>query len=414
MIKHQRRVVVTGLGWVTSLGFSVDQVFNDLLAGKSGIKRVTKFDTSQYDSKIGGEISDWDGGPHIEKREAKRLDKFTQFAMSAAIDAVNDAGLVFDDENRGRTAVVIGTGIGGIEEFEMGHRKLLERGPDRVSPFVVPKLMCNAGPGNIAIYYRLKGPNFATVTACASAATAIACATDCIRQNMADIAIAGGTEAALTPLGVACFIALKALSRRNDEPENASRPFDRDRDGFIMAEGAGVIILEELEHARKRNAKIYAEVLGCGQSADGYHITAPDESGTGAASAMDQAMRDAALAKDQIGYINAHGTSTDLGDLAEVRAIKRLFSHDADKLMISSTKSMTGHLLGATGGVEAIVIAKAIETGQLPPTVNLDNPGEECDLDFIPHTARQVNITTAMSNSFGFGGHNVSLIFGKA
>lgn len=411
MTKH--RVVITGLGWVTSLGLDVEQVWQDLLAGRSGIRTVQRWDTEGFDSRIGGEVLDWTA-PNIEKREAKRLDRFAQFSLNAAIDAVRDAGLDFSKENPRRCGSIVGSGVGGIEEFAEGHEKLLKKGPGRVSPFMVPKLMCNAGSGNIAIYYHLQGPNAAVVTACASAGHAIGAAMDSIRFGLADVMITGGTEAALTPLGMSCFIAMKALSCRNDAPEQASRPFDKDRDGFVLAEGAGIIVIESLEHAQARGAKIYAELLGYGQSADGTHITAPDEQGRGAALAMEWALQDAGVNLDQVDYINAHGTSTPLGDVAETRAVKRLFGDHAKKVAISSTKSMTGHLLGATGGVEAIVCAKAAQTGQIPPTINLDNPDPECDLDFVPNTAREHDVRVAMSNSFGFGGHNVSLILGRA
>jgi 3-oxoacyl-[acyl-carrier-protein] synthase II len=400
------------MGWVTSLGASVSGVYQDLLQGRSGISTIGKFDTSQYTTRIGGEIKDWQG-PNLDRRDAKRLDKFAQYALNAAVDAVKDAGLDFDKEDRYRCGSIVGSGVGGIEEFAEGHCKLLEKGPDRVSPFMVPKLMCNAGSGNISIHYHLHGPNSAVASACASAAHAIGDATNVIRYGQADIMISGGTEAAMTPLGLACFCALKALSRRNDEPQKASRPFDKDRDGFILSEGAGIVVLEELEHARQRGARIYAEVIGYGQSADGSHITAPDEQGRGAAYAMSAALRDAGINPQDVAYINAHGTSTPQGDIAETRAIKLSYGDWAKRIPISSTKSMTGHLLGASGGIEAIIAAKAIETGAIPPTINLDNPDPECDLDYVPHTARQLSVPVAMSNSFGFGGHNVSLILRK-
>ena len=408
----ERRVAITGLGWVTSLGLSIDDVFNDLCNGTSGIKTVSRFDVSKHPTKFGGEVTDW-VPPNIEKREAKRIDRFAQFAVNAAVDAVNNCGIDFTGENPYRCGAIIGSGIGGIEEFEIGHAKMLDKGPDRVSPFMVPKLMCNAGSGNISIRFGLKGPNSAITTACASAAHAIGEAANCIRHNVADVMVTGGSEAALTPLGLACFIALRALSTRNDDPPHASRPFDADRDGFILSEGAGILILEEMERAKARGAKIYAEFLGFGQSADGSHITAPDEQGRGAAYAMEAALADAQINTDQVDYINAHGTSTELGDLAETRAIKRLFDHHAGNIPVSSTKSMTGHLLGASGGVEAIASIMAIQTGVMPPTITLDNPGEGCDLDYIPNTAREADVSVAMSNSFGFGGHNVSLAFGK-
>jgi len=333
--------------------------------------------------------------------------------LNATIDAVNDSGLDFEKEDLWRCGSIIGTGIGGMEEFETGSKKLIEKGPERVSPFTIPKLMCNAAAGNVSIRYGLKGPNSAIATACASAAHAIGEAAHSIRHGISDIMVTGGSEAAVTPLGVAAFIALKALSKRNDDPAKASRPFDTDRDGFVLAEGAGIIILEEYEHAKARGAKIYAEVLGFGQSADGSHITAPDEQGRGAAHAMEVALKDAGLNLDAVQYINAHGTSTGLGDIAETRAVKRLFKDHAKKIPVSSTKSMTGHLLGASGGVEAIITTKTLESGVILPTINLDNPDDECDLDYVPNTARDATVNVAMSNSFGFGGHNVSLLLGK-
>lgn len=411
--KHQRRVVVTGMGWVTSLGHNVPEVWDKLVAGTSGITPLTKFDVSEFPTKIGGEIKDWQGGHNLEHRDLKRMDKFAQYALHGAIDAVNQSGLDFSKEDPFRCGSIVGSGVGGIEEFAEGHSKFINKGPLRVSPFMVPKLMCNAASGNIAIRYNIMGPNAAVATACASAAHAIGDAVNAIRNDDADVMITGGSEAAVTPLGLACFVALKALSKRNDDPEAASRPFDKGRDGFILAEGAGIMVVEEYEHAKARGAKIYAEFLGWGQSADGSHITAPDEHGRGAAYAMDRALKDAAKNTNDIDYINAHGTSTGLGDVAETRAIKRLFNGEAVKTPVSSTKSMTGHSLGASGGIEAIVAVKTIETGILPPTINLEDPEEECDLDYVPNTARETNVDIAMSNSFGFGGHNVALVFGK-
>ncbi len=408
-----RRVVITGMGWVTSFGDSVENGWEQLTQGVSGIGLITRFDTEQFTTKIGGQIpGDWQPA-NIEKRELKRVDRFTAYALSATIQAVEDSGLDFEKEDPWRCGSIIGTGIGGIEEFETGSAKLVAKGPERVSPFTIPKLMCNAAAGNVSIRYGLKGPNSAIATACASAAHAIGEAAHSIRHGISDIMVTGGSEAAVTPLGVAAFIALKALSKRNDEPTKASRPFDADRDGFVLSEGSGIIILEEYEHAKARGAKIYAEVLGFGQTADSSHITAPDEQGRGAAMAMQIAVKDAKKNLEDVEYVNAHGTSTGLGDKAETQAIKRLFQDHAKTLAVSSTKSMTGHLLGASGGVEAIITAKALQTGILPPTINLDNPDEDCDLDYIPHTARSVPIKAAMSNSFGFGGHNVSLLLGK-
>jgi len=409
----QRRVVVTGLGCVTSLGLEVQAVWDAVAAGRSGIGPIRRFDASKFATRIGGEVPNWDGGPHLDKREAKRLDRFAQFALNAAIDAVHDAGLDFTKEDPWRCGAIIGSGIGGIEELENGQTRLLQKGPDRLSPFMVPKLMCNAGSGNISIYFHIQGPNLAVASACASAAHAIGDATNLIRHGQADIMVTGGAEAALTPLGVGCFIALQALSVRNDAPEKASRPWDKDRDGFVLSEGSGVLLLEEYEHAKARGARIYAEVVCYGQSADGSHITAPVQDGSGAAHAMELALQDARLNTTDIHYINALGTSTGLGDIAETRAIKKLFGPHAPNVPVSSTKSMTGHLLGASGGIEAIFSIKAIEHGLLPPTINLEHPDAECDLDYVPNVARPVPIRTAMSNSFGFGGHTVALIFAK-
>ncbi|MEM1209924.1 MAG: beta-ketoacyl-ACP synthase II [Planctomycetota bacterium] len=408
----QRRVVITGLGWVTSLGNSVDGVFQKLVDGASGIKTLERFDYTDYGAKIGGEITHWDH-PNLEAREAKRYDRFGQFAVNAAIDAVNDSGLDFSKENPFRCGAIIGSGIGGMEEFVAGHQKLLEKGPSRVSPFMVPKLMCNAGCGNVSIRFGIKGPNYATTTACASAAHAIGEAAEHIRHDAADVIIAGGSEAALCHLGVACFVAIKALSKRNDEPTLASRPWDKDRDGFVLAEGCGLVVLEEYEHAKARGAKVYAELLGFGQSADGTHITAPDPEGRGAAEAMRLALQDAGTNPGDLSYINAHGTSTGLGDAAETVAIKRVLGDAAYQVPVSSSKSMTGHTLGASGGLEAVLCAKVIQTGTITPTINLDEPDEGLDLDYVPKTARQADVSTAMSNSFGFGGHNVALVFGK-
>ncbi len=409
----KRRVVITGAGWATSLGFDIDAVFNDLCNGKSGIKTITHFDTEKYSTKIGGEISGWTGSDLIDKRANKKLDPFAQYGMHAGILAVQDSGLDFDKEDRWRCGSIVGSGVGGMEEFAIGHARLTEKGPDRVSPFMVPKLMCNAAAGNLSIHYQLRGPNTAVTTACASGGHAIGDAYNHIRYGTADIMLTGGAEAALTKMGLACFVALKALSKRNDAPELASRPFDKDRDGFVLSEGAGIVVLEEYEHAKARGAKIYAEVIGYGQSADGGHITAPHPQGIGAAYAMESALRDAQLNTDQIDYINAHGTSTGLGDRAETLAVKSLFKDDAYKLMMSSTKSMTGHLLGASGGVEAIIAAMALKSSVAPPTINLDNPDEGCDLDYVPNTAKEANMQYAMSNSFGFGGHNVSIVLKK-
>ncbi len=408
-----RRVVLTGLGTVNPLGHNVADFWTDLIAGKSGIRPIARFDAEPFTSRIGGEVQNWERVPTdmIDARESKRMDRFAQFAVAASVEAVRESGIDFDSEDRNRCGVIIGSGIGGLKELEDQHKRLLERGPSRVSPFTVPKLMVNAAPGNVSIVWKLRGPNHAIVTACASAATAIGDALFSIRRGEAEVIITGGSEAAVTVIGLASFCALKGLSTRNDDPTHASRPWDRDRDGFLLSEGAGCMVVEELEHAKKRGAKIYCELLGFGASGDGYHITAPDPEGSGAILAMERCLKDAKVNPEQIDYVNAHGTSTQLGDKAETGAIKKVFGDYAKNgLMVSSTKSSTGHLLGASGGVEAIVCAKAIETGIIPATINLENPDEGCDLDFIPKTPREKKIDITLSNSFGFGGHNACLI----
>lgn len=409
----RRRVVLTGLGTVNPLGKSVGELWDNLINCRSGIRAITKFDATPFSSRIGGEVRDWDGipSPLVDIRESRRMDRFAQFAVAAAIEAVADSGLNFPTEDRSRCGVIFGSGIGGLQELEEQHNRMLEKGPARVSPFTVPKLMANAAPGNIAIVWNLMGPNMCVVTACASAANSIGEAMRCIQRDECDVVVSGGSEAALTPLGLSSFCSLKGLSTRNDDPEHASRPWDKDRDGFLLSEGAGAVILEELEHARARGAKIYAEVIGYGASCDGHHITAPDPQGRGATLAMQRCLKDAQVAPEQVQYVNAHGTSTDLGDVAETRAIKEAFGHHAnDGLMVSSTKSSHGHLLGASGGVELIITALAITNDTIPATLNLENPGPECDLDFVPKTPRQKKIDLALSNSFGFGGHNACLL----
>jgi 3-oxoacyl-[acyl-carrier-protein] synthase II len=410
----RRRVVVTGLGVITSLGESVDEVWDALCAGKSGIGPITRWDTSSYPVKIGGECTHFDVTKYgIDVREAKRLDRFGQFGLAASVNAVKDSGIDFDKEDRFRCGVIIGTGIGGIETIEEQHLILNDRGVGRVSPFTVPRLMANAASGNVSILFKLNGPNTAVATACATGSNAIGDAARLIQHDLAEVMIAGGSEAALSRLGMATFCAARALSTRNDDPQHASRPWDKDRDGFVMAEGAGVVVLEEYEHAKKRGAKIYAELVGYGMSADGHHITAPHEDGLGATAAMKFALKDAGINGDAIDYINAHGTSTPLGDLAETKAVKTTFGPHAKKLMLSSTKSQLGHLLGASGGVEAVATSLSVHNNLLPPTINLENQDPECDLDYTPLKARDRKVTYAMSNSFGFGGHNASLLFKK-
>ena len=409
----RRRVVLTGLGTINPMGYSVGEFWSNLIACKSGIRQVQRFDVSAYSSRIGGEVLNWETVPAdmLDGREAKRMDRFCQFAVTASIEAVRDSGLDFARENVERCGVIFGSGIGGLQELEDQHRRMLDKGPGRISPFTVPKLMANAAAGSISILWGLQGPNMAVVTACASGANAIGEAKRYIEHDDCGLLITGGSEAALTRIGLAAFCALKGLSTRNDDPEHASRPWDKDRDGFLLSEGAGAIVVEELEHALKRGAKIYAELVGYGSSGDGYHITAPDPEAKGACLAMQHCLKDAQLDGGQIQYVNAHGTSTELGDLAETRALKKTFGDYAKNgLMVSSTKSAHGHLLGASGAVELIVCAKAIIDGILPATLNLENPGEECDLDYIPKTPRDRKIQYALSNSFGFGGHNACLI----
>lgn len=409
-----RRVVVTGLGIVSSLGHKVEEVWQRILRGDSGIHALTLFDTEKFKVKFGGEIVDWaPGEEYLSAKENKRIDRFTQFALVAGVDAVRQSGLNFSQEDPFRCGVIIGSGIGGLHEIEEQLARLLSKGPDRVSAFLVPKMMVNAASGYLSIVYGLRGPNTAVATACASAANAMGDAFRTIQRGDTDIMITGGTEAAITPMSIAGFQNMRALSERNEAPQQASRPFDKDRDGFVLSEGAGILIFEEAEHAHRRGAKILAEVLGYGASADGGHITQPDEHGTGAAKAMEQALTDARLNSADVGYINAHGTSTPLGDLAETRAIKHIFGEEAKKVSISSTKSQIGHLLGASGGVELIFSVLALRDSMIPPTINLDHPDPQCDLDYTPNQPRERRLQAAMSNSFGFGGHNASLIVGQ-
>jgi len=410
----RRRVVITGLGVITSLGESADEMWENVCAGKSGISLIRRWDTSKYPVRIGGECYSFEPKKYIaDVKEIRRMDRFSHFAMAASMGAVKDAGVDFSAEDRYRCGVVIGSGIGGIETIEEENKVLISRGVSRVSPFTVPRLMANAGSGNVSIRFGLNGPNTTVATACATGSNAIGDAGRLIQHDLADVMIAGGSEAALCELGMATFCAARALSTRNDDPQRASRPWDKDRDGFVMSEGSGIVVLEEYEHAKKRGARIYAELVGYGMSGDAYHITAPDEEGRGAKRSMDLALRDAGISPDQVDYINAHGTSTPLGDQAEVKAVKGSFGEHAKKLSISSTKSALGHLLGASGGVEAVITSLAVHNNLLPPTINLDNPEPELDLDFVPHKARDRKVDYAMSNSFGFGGHNASLLFRK-
>ena len=409
----KRRVVVTGLGCVTPLACDIANLWRSILDGKSGIHPLTVIDTSHHKVKFGGDVQNFDPGASVDAKEAKRLDRFTLFAMAAAYQAVRDSGLDFSKEDPFRCGAILGSGIGGLNEIEEQMFRLFSKGPDRVSPFTIPKMMLNAAGGNIAIQYGLRGPNFAVATACASSNNAMGDALKAIQYDDADVMVTGGTEAAITAMGVAGFANMKALSTRNDAPEKASRPFDADRDGFVLSEGCGVLIFEELEHAKRRGATIYGEILGYGGSCDAGHITAPDEQGRGAGRAMYNALRDAKLNPEDVDYINAHGTSTPLGDKAETVAVKNVFGDAAHKVAISSTKGHLGHALGASGSIEMILSILACYHGVIPPTINLDTPDPSCDLDYTPNQARETKVRIAMNNSFGFGGHNATLICGR-
>lgn len=406
-----RRVVVTGMGAVTSMGLDVPSLWNGVLEGKSGIGKIESFSTEDFPVKIGGEVRGFDPEKFQDRRMARRTDRCTQFAIYASEEAKTNAGLDLESLDLDRCGVILGSGIGGLATMQEQGEVLMKKGARRVSPMLVPKMMINAASGEIAIRLGFAGPNFTTASACASANHAIGLAYMAIQAGQGDLFMTGGTEAALVPLGFAGFCSARALSKRNDEPERASRPWDRDRDGFVFSEGAGLLVLEDLEHAKKRGATIYAEMIGFGMSDDAGHITAPSEDGAGASKAMSMALKAARLNPEDVSYINAHGTSTDLGDKAETQAIRRVFKDHADKINVSSTKSMVGHLLGASGGVEAIVLAKTVHEGKVHQTLNLENPGEGCDLDYVPGATREVAIKNAMSNSFGFGGHNTAIAF---
>lgn len=410
---EKRRVVVTGLGLVTPIGIGVEASWKSAIEGKSGICPITQFDASQMPVRIAGEVKDFDPALYIEAKEIKKMDRFIHFAMAAATMAVEDSGLKITSENAERVGVIIGAGMGGLPAIEHYHKIYLEKGYRRISPFFIPMLIINLASGNVSIKFGARGPNSAVVTACATGSHSIGDSFRIIQRGDADVMIAGGTEAVITPLGIGGFAVMKALSTRNDEPEKASRPFDAGRDGFVMGEGSGVIILENLESALNRGAKIYAEIIGYGMSSDAYHITTPAPEGEGAARCMKATLKDAGIKPEDVNYINAHGTSTKYGDELETAAIKTVFGEHAYKLCVSSTKSMTGHLLGAAGGVEAIFSILSIYNNIVPPTINLENPDPECDLDYVPNRARQMNVECAMSNSFGFGGTNACLLFKK-
>jgi 3-oxoacyl-[acyl-carrier-protein] synthase II len=408
-----RKVVVTGLGAVTPVGIGVKATWEGLLAGRSGIGAITRFDASEFPARIAGEVKGFDPEQFIDRAMVKRMDPFIHYAMAAAKEAVEDSGIVFDEETGLRTGCYVGSGLGGLSTLEKYHQAYLEGGVRKISPFFIPMLISNLAPGHIAMKYGLKGPNILTSTACAAASHAIGEALEAVRRGTCDAAVVGGAEATITPLGLGGFCAMKALSTRNDEPERASRPFSADRDGFVMGEGAAILVIEEEGRARKRGAKIYAELRGYGATADAHHMTAPAPGGEGAARCMQAALDNGGVTAKDVDYINAHGTSTPYNDLFETMAIKKVFGDDAKRVAVSSTKSMTGHLLGASGAVEALVSALVVREGVLPPTINSDNPDPECDLDYVPNEARKASPRFVLSNSFGFGGTNSSLLFGR-
>lgn len=407
----QRRVVITGMGAVTPLGLDVASTWENLIAGKSGVSTLTTWDNSKHDCRFAAQVKDFEPRKHFfNEKDARRADRYSQLAMASAKEAVKHAGIDPQQLQLDRIGALIGSGIGGIESLGNQDEILLHKGPSRISPFLIPMMISNMAAGLISMEFGFSGPNFAVATACATSNNCIGEGWRLIRDDEADIILAGGSEAACTPLGMSGFSAMKALSTRNDEPEKASRPFDRDRDGFVMGEGAAIVIIEELQHAKRRGAHILAELTGYGLTADAYHMTSPAPGGAGAVRAMQNSLKRAGVSVDKVDYINAHGTSTPVGDLAETEAIKAAFGAHAKKLPVSSTKSMTGHLLGAAGAAELIFCIKAIENNILPPTINLDNPDPACDLDYVPHKAREARVDTAMSNSFGFGGHNATLL----
>jgi len=411
--RSHRRVVITGMGTVSPLGLNLQETWSNAIAGKSGIARINSFNPEGYDCQIAGEVKGFNPDQYIHKKEQKKMDTFIFYAMAASQMAVEDSGIDLQKTNLARVGVYIGTGIGGLPGIERTHQTLMERGPSRITPFFIPMVISNLASGHVAIKYGLKGPNLSVATACATGAHAIGEAAKFIQDGTCDVMVAGGTEATVSPLAVGGFAAMKALSTRNEQPSIASRPFDKDRDGFVLGEGAGVVILEDYEHASKRGAQIYGELTGYGLSCDAYHMTNPSEGGEGAARSIQMALKSAGFSADQIQYVNAHGTSTPVGDLAETQALKYALGDVAKKIWISSTKSMTGHLLGAAGALESIFCLMAIKTGTVPPTINLDHPSPDCDLDYVPHVARNGKIQNVMNNSFGFGGTNCTVIFSK-
>jgi 3-oxoacyl-[acyl-carrier-protein] synthase II len=411
--RQNKRVVITGLGAITPIGNNLAEYWDGLLQGRNGVDKITLFDASQHACQIAAEVKSFDPNQYLDKKEAKRMDRFAQFGVCASQQAIADAKFVIDDLNADQIGVLIGTGVGGLKVMEDQNENLLTKGPRKVSPFTIPMMIANMAAGLTAIHTGAKGPNSCTVTACAAGSHAIGDAFRLIQGGYATAMICGGAEAAVTPLSFAGFCSAKALSTRNDDPSHASRPFDRDRDGFVMGEGSGILFLEELEHAQARGAKIYAEIVGYGMTCDAYHMTSPVPGGQGAARAIELALSDANLTPEQVDYINAHGTSTQANDSNETKAIKKALGTRANEIVVSSTKSMTGHLLGGSGGIEAVAVTMAIAHDQVPPTINLVNPDPECDLDYIPNNSRNHAVNVALSNSFGFGGHNVTLAFKK-
>lgn len=409
-----RRVVITGMGVVSPLGTDVETFWRRLLAGECGVDRIQAFDPSQFDTQIAAEVRDFDPTPAFPSpKDVRRTDRYSQFGVHAAWQALKDSGLDLDKVDRDEFGVLIGSGIGGLETTTAQHATLLQRGPGRLSPFMIPMLISNMASGLVSMYYGLRGPNFATCSACATANHALGEAWRTIKMGDAKVMLAGGAEATIVPIGIGGFCAMRAMSTRNHDPRHASRPFDKERDGFVMGEGAGVLVLEELDHARRRSARIYAEIVGYGNTADAYHLTAPSPGGEGASRCMRMALRNAGLDPQQITYINAHGTATTTGDIAETQAIKTVFGDHARNLAVSSTKGATGHMLGAAGAVEMIVCTKAIQTDTVPPTINYEVPDPDCDLDYVPNVARQIKVQAAINNSFGFGGHNASVVARK-
>jgi 3-oxoacyl-[acyl-carrier-protein] synthase II len=410
-LNYNRQVVVTGLGVVTSIGHEVEGFWASLLAGRSGVDRVRRFDPADFACQIGAEVRDWDPALHMDPKEVRRNDRYTHFGFVAAAQAVKDSGIDFAREDGDRCGVIIGSGIGGMQTYETQLRNLFERGPRKVSPFTIPALIVNMCSGLVAIEFGARGPNFGVVSACASGAHALGQAALAIRRGEADVMIAGGSEATITPFAYASFCAMKAMSTFNSDPQKASRPFDRMRDGFVMGEGAGILVLESLDHARARGARIYCELAGCAASCDAFHITQPDPDGKGLSLAMRRALETAGIEPSEVDYINAHGTSTPYNDRYETLAIKKVFGEHAKRVAVSSTKSMTGHLLGAAGGIESVACVKAIETGRIPPTINLEEPDPECDLDYVPNVARTAPVRTVLTNNLGFGGQNAAAVF---